>query len=285
MKLGRFGLERLRLPGVSSLPVWNRPLADGRQLWQRVGVSWVGEQRRQGVAEGRIGHALASTLVAALDDLQRERRLSACFLTGGLCGIDGFREALLRAPTPCPVHVSSDPVWAAAAAGLAWLVDRGVAGAGVLDVGQTSIKTLSRTARSIHERDPRKLPFRFIGADGSSRGAPTEPLAAYLSEALAALEVPAEARDPRLLLALPCPIEQDLLPGPCTYGWQGDAALLPALFGSPLGPWPGRDVRVQVLNDAELAAEAARRALEPPAGSRVLCLTLGFGPGGALLET
>jgi hypothetical protein len=39
----------------------------------------------------------------------------------------------------------------------------------------------------------------------------------------------------------------------------------------------------RALNDADLSAEAARRDERVP-GSRVLCLTLGFGPGGALLE-
>jgi hypothetical protein len=283
VRLGRFRIERLRWPGVTSLSVWNRPLPDGRELWQQVGAPWVEEQRRRGVHEATIGQGLAEVLAPAIRGLHQELGLAACFLTGGLCAIAGFREALHVAVGSFPITIAHDPVWAAAEAGLAWLREQGTPESGVVDVGQTAIKTLSRAGRHVHERDLEALPFRLIGEDGTSRGAPTERLATFLSTALAALEVPSPAQDPRVLLALPCPIEDDLLPGPCTYGWQGDRGLLPAVFLSPAGPWPDREVRVDVLNDAELAAEAARRSFVLEPGSRVLCLTLGFGPGGALL--
>jgi predicted NBD/HSP70 family sugar kinase len=84
-----------------------------------------------------------------------------------------------------------------------------------------------------------------------------------------------------LCLGLPCALDDALAPGACTYGWESRASLVSdILAASGLNP-PRATVRV--LNDAELTAEAARRDGRVT-GARVLCLTLGFGPGGALLE-
>jgi len=292
VNVGRFTLERLRLPGVTTLPVWNRPLPDGRELWERVGAPRVGEQRRLGVSEREIGRGMAAALLPVLAGLQEQLRPSVFFLTGGLCAISGFREELVGTRAACPVTIAREPAWAAAEAGLAWLAEQGAPGGAVVDVGQTSIKTLTSSARILHERDLSVLPLRLIAPDGTSHGAPTVPVAAFLAGGLRAALASEAPKPRRVLLALPCPLEDDLVPGPCTYGWQGDRELLPAVFGlvaaAPRAdvarPIPDAGVSVLVLNDAELGAEAARRALAPEPGTRVLCLTLGFGPGGALLE-
>jgi len=282
MRVGRFRLERLRLSGITGRPVWNRPLPDGRELWQVAGASWVEEQRRAGATEDEIARGLAAALVPVLVRLHEELRLSGCFLTGGLCAIDGFREAVSGVPLAMPVSVARDPVWAAAEAGLAWLEAQGAAGA-VVDVGQTSIKTLTASGRSLRTRDLEALPLRLIAPDGTSRGAPTAPAASFLAQGLGAASHGSGPAS-HALLALPCPLDDDLVPGPCTYGWEGDRDLLPAAFRELDDAWPVGEVSVAVLNDAELAAETARRSLAPGPGSRVLSLTLGFGPGGALLE-
>jgi hypothetical protein len=86
-----------------------------------------------------------------------------------------------------------------------------------------------------------------------------------------------------MVLALPGPIGSDAVPGPCSYGWQGDRELLPALLAALSAARPGGGTLL-LLNDAELAAESARAELRPEPGERVLCATLGFGPGAALLS-
>ncbi|MFP2905247.1 ROK family protein [Pyxidicoccus sp. 3LFB2] len=86
-----------------------------------------------------------------------------------------------------------------------------------------------------------------------------------------------------LCLALPCPLDGTLIPGGCTYGWEGHASLVDDLLHASGLTGPEGGGTVLVLNDAELAAEAARWDARLADHRRVLCLTLGFGPGGALL--
>ena len=90
------------------------------------------------------------------------------------------------------------------------------------------------------------------------------------------------APDPeRLVLALPCPLDDACVPGPCSYGWQGEAELVPRILEvARLDA-----AAVLVLNDAELAAETALASTTGAAPSRMLVLTIGFGPGGALVTT
>jgi hypothetical protein len=87
-----------------------------------------------------------------------------------------------------------------------------------------------------------------------------------------------------LCLALPCPVDGTFIPGGCTYGWEGHASLVADLLQAAGLTDASSGGTVLVLNDAELAAEAAREDARLADSRRVLCLTLGFGPGGALLE-
>ncbi len=87
-----------------------------------------------------------------------------------------------------------------------------------------------------------------------------------------------------MCLALPCPVDGTFIPGGCTYGWEGHASLVADLLQAAGLAGANSRGTVLVLNDAELAAEAAREDARLADSRRILCLTLGFGPGGALLE-
>lgn len=124
------------------------------------------------------------------------------------------------------------------------------------------------------------LPILYIGQPRPTDGQHVRAAVQFIAHALhtAASELP---RPPEALcLALPCPLDEALAPGSCTYGWEEQAHLVADILGASGLPAIGR---AWVLNDAELGAEAARRDARVR-GRRVLCLTLGFGPGGALLE-
>lgn len=266
--------QRWRRPHVRALPIWDLQLDEGL-LWQRLGLPRVEALREQGRAELEIGAELAQTAAAALRLLRERHRFDRVFVGGGLTLIEGFVQELLRR-VDHPIDVSPDERFAGERGGLALLEGRG--GGAVVDVGQTAIKASCRGRRLVRERDLRALPLELIDPSGAPpRAAPDrlERAAAFIGAAIAELGSDGDS----LVLALPCPLDDACVPGPCTYGWAGEARLVPAILERS-----GKHFReVLVLNDAELAAETALARRPREAGERVLVLTLGFGPGAALI--
>ena len=285
MKLGRWRVERVRPAGVSAVEVWNWPAGEG-PLWDLAGAPRVEGFRSAGRPEREIASLLAVTLAPAIVGMAGHFGTPHVHLGGGLTAIPGLREELARR-TPLPLSFAAEGRWIHEAGGLALLEGRGSGGGAILDVGQTSIKGSAGGRRTAWPRDLSILPRRFILEDGTSQGAPTESAAAFIAGALIDLLHGVDAADPALVLGLPCPLDDDCALGPCTYGWQGDSELLPRVFAivdERLHPWSGAEPRVLALNDAELFAESTRHELRPGPGSATLCLTLGFGPGGAVLK-
>ena len=119
----------------------------------------------------------------------------------------------------------------------------------VVDVGQTAIKISRCQGEHVH----RQIVERPRGADTS-----------FVAEVLSTLSGP-------MVLGLPCEIDPGLETGPCSYGLLD----IPSL----LAPVPGP---VWVANDAILAAMSA--SCEWTRRARTLVVTLGFGPGAAVLD-
>jgi hypothetical protein len=288
LTLGRWRVRRCRRSDVQVLEVWNLSLPDGL-FWERVGVPRVDALRGAGLGDAGIAEELAESLAGALWLLHARLHVDRGFLGGGLLEIDGFEDAVRAEDLPFPVVFSPDRVFVAERGGFELLrEERGAAGA-VVDVGQTAIKGSREGTRIVRPRDFGELPLELIDPSGR-KPAPSavrrERAAELIAGAVLDLSAPGPGA-PGLVLALPCPVDDDLVPGACTYGWEDDRDLLPEVFRrieSGLGPGPGgSDREALVLNDAELAAESARAVVRPPDGERLLCLTLGFGPGAALL--
>lgn len=275
-------LQRYRPPGVTPLEIWNLPV-EGRELWEVLGTSQVESDRRHSFSERSIASRQCSALLAALHKLIPQHQVDAVFVTGGIAALEGFtsgQQVRTRA-MPCPLYFAREPRFASVRAGLRLLEDLRPTSPLAVDVGQTSIKCASPSQLYLFERDTVALPRLYIGTprpeDGQHVRAAARFIAGALHTAAQGLTRPADA----LCLALPCPIDDGLVPGGCTYGWEGHASLVLDIFSAAKLTGSGGTVRV--LNDAELAAEAARN--DPRVtGQRVLCLTLGFGPGGALLD-
>jgi hypothetical protein len=264
---------------------------------------------------------LLPVLAGALSELVPRHDADAVWLSGGLACLEGFEPLMEQAASvlSCPVYVGEDPRFAPVRAGLRLLEPLQPTSPVAFDVGQTSIKCASPGAVKVFERDTTALPLRLIGMprpeDGhhvpaavrfiagalrtfmeqegsrhpdartdvappdARRGAtPMAPSSAFRAPAQSGTGTPAA-----LCLALPCPLDGTLIPGGSTYGWEGHAPLVADLLHAAGLTGPGGGGTVLVLNDAELAAEAARRDARLADRRRVLCLTLGFGPGGALL--
>jgi hypothetical protein len=244
---------------------------DGGLLWERLGVPRVEAMRAQGIADAQIGAELAECAGATVRRLRERHGFECAYVAGGLTQIEGFAAASSR---QSEVVVDPEGRFAGERGGLALLAQLGYERGAVVDVGQTGIKASLDGRRLVVERDRQALPFEFIdpsGAPPRASGMRLSAAAAFIGGAIAELDASA------LVLALPCPLDDACVPGPCTYGWEGETRLVQAILEAS-----GRSFReVLVLNDAELAAETARLACP---GRRTLVITLGFGPGGALLE-
>lgn len=295
MSAGAHGwaLRRHVPPGVTPLEVWNLPVL-GHELWEVLGAPRVDEDRRAGVPESLLAFHLLPVLAGALAELVPRHDVDAVWLSGGLACLEGFESLVEEASAAlsCPVYVAEDPRFAPVRTGLRLLSDAGQAlipaprrptHPVALDVGQTSIKCASPQGLRVFERDTAALPLLFIGLPRPEDGHHIPAAVRFIGGALRAF-VGQEAPD-ALCLALPCPLDGALVPGGCTYGWEGYAPLVADILREAALPVPaGGTGTVWVLNDAELAAEAARGDARLADSRRVLCLTLGFGPGGALLE-
>jgi hypothetical protein len=268
---GRFRVRRVRPAGVQSCPVWDLPV-EGGLLWQRLGVPRVEQLQRERLTPVEVSRALAATLAEALRILQPRFGFEAAWLGGGLTAQPGFAAAVASAVPASRVVISERGRWSFEPGGRALAPE-----AALVDVGQTAIKAVFRGLRVLRERDLRCLPLRLIGEDGRSQGAPPADAADFLAGALREVLRLSPAS---LVLALPCPLDDDGTPGACTYGFQGDRSLVPeALRRADEG---GPPCDVLLLEDSELMALAARAELGLPTEGRGLALGLGFGPGAAL---
>ena len=272
--------RRWRRPQVRPLSIWDLSI-DGGQLWQRLGAPRVAALRERGRREAEIGAELAATTVGAVLRLRERHGFDGVFVGGGLTTIAAFSEELLDR-AEIPIQVSPDGRFAGERGGLELLRELDDGDAAVVDVGQTAIKASCRGHRLVRERDRGALPLELIDPKGTPpRRSATrlETATAFIGDAIAEVAAAGGMRDGCLALALPCPLDDTCVPGPCTYGWEGEAGLVPAILERA-----GRRFRdVLVLNDAELVAETALSLRPAGARARVLVLSLGFGPGGALI--
>jgi hypothetical protein len=268
----------MRRPGIASLEVWDHPTPRG-PLWQLVSSVRLGDLASRGVPREELAHVLLDDLGPAMLDLAQRHRAGAVYLAGGLTGVPGFAAALQSRAWPLPVGVDVHGPWSAAEAGRRLHPDVTVA----VDVGQTALKAIGPAGR-LRRRRPADLPPLLIGTPrpvGTALEALVDGFVAWVAGGVQ--DTLGASSLGRLVLALPCPLDDALVPGPSTLGLEGRSDLVAHVLeavdrnlGEENGPW-----RADVLNDAELAAESAR-ALS--GHGRVLCLTLGFGPGGALVE-
>ena len=249
-----WAVERARPPGVTGLELWDHPL-EGRPLFEHVGAERLAADRAAGIAEEAIARRMVAALARAVAALDAAGEV---WIDGGLTRLDGFASAC--AAFDRPVRLGGGGRFAGEVGAARWLGD----GVLVLDLGQTALKCSSPGgARASFERVPL-----------DSRPAIVEWIAG--SVARARRSAPGE-----LLLALPAALDAAGVPGPSTYaGLEGYAELgrdLLRALGERL-ELPARG-RLRLVNDAELAACAAR-----PVAARCLALTLGFGPGAALVD-
>jgi len=259
---------------------------------------------------GYFPQLLADTLLALRAGQARTRsgrgRLDVCrgfdfaFISGGLARDPGLTEALTR--TAIPFHVDDSGAFVGEAGGYDILNRlrtslspeyRGegrigevapsevmTGGGMVVDVGQTAIKVSWEGQRFVTPRDWTWIPLASE-VDEARLMEQRKRLRQFLAGALRQATQHLPLRSPEsVVIALPCELDEDGRPGPCSYaGMEDDTSLVSdalRLAGLPTA-------RAFVLNDAELAAASAQVFPQVPQRETTLVLTLGFGVGAALL--
>jgi hypothetical protein len=163
--------------------------------------------------------------------------------------------------------VAEEPVFFAARAGAA------LAGGVCCDVGQTSLKVVQGARARRIERDLRVVPVRDTVPAGAYPQA-CRATRGFLRDALSS----AHSEDP-VVLALPCEFSAAGWPVGSTYAWGDPDSDFISALERDLGRLPGS---IDYLNDAELAAVAAKRVLGNTSRP-VFVLTVGFGVGAAFV--
>lgn len=263
-------IERFRAPGITPAEVWDLHLND-RAFWQHVGSTRLAELREASRSEPDIAVEFAKAVRRALPLIAaRLGTFDRVVLAGGLTLLEGFSvegAGLLPGGPFC-------------AAGAAY------SGAElVVDIGQTAHKLALGAQRVSVPRDLVRCPLVTVEQHGSISPQRRAELGAaaceFAAQSIARGLQLGEAHT--LWLALPVALNDALLPGDCTYpGWEGDAGLVRRMLARAFELAGRAPARVNVANDAELAALAARKA--GLCAGRTLVLTLGFGPGAAVVE-
>lgn len=300
-------VQRWCEPGVTPLEIWDLPVPGGL-LWQRAGAGRLAEAGGAGERERRLlamGADLGRALAAAGQGRSGLRWAGAAdsrwvYLTGGLAAepvLVGAVWDVLDPDLQVIAAAGAEARFPGEEAGL-WVASQlGQRRACVVDVGQTSVKASlvghGNVWRGVVMRDMARLPMAYhVGYD-------TLPVAylrdqyreavAFVGEAVAAAlqGAPAEARGGALVLGLPCELGPDLMPGHCTYaGWMGRAELAGDLAAAIAARLETGFEWAVAMNDAELAGVAVKTRLRAGGGAagKGLVVTLGFGPGGAIVD-
>jgi len=243
--------RRLELTGIEPIEVWDLPV-DGRPLhdWRDT------PELADHLATLAIGLRAAPPTTLRPAALALARRFERVHVMGG--AVDrSFADAIRARGLPCSFDADA---FTPARVGARHHRGRCV------DVGQSAIKIAEDDRCRRIARDPLRAPLRDEVAP-TDRARARESTLAFLAESIRGAS--------RVLLALPCEPTSDGLPSGCTYAWRDpDPDLVPSLEART-------GAAIEWVNDAELAALAASRALPP--GPSTLVLTLGFSVGAALL--
>jgi hypothetical protein len=252
------GVPRVRPTGVIPLELWDLETGDGKILMDHLRTPTFPRVLLEALDALHAGRARARMPDTPLEPA---RGFGFLYVPGG--GAEALAAAAADLETGRPWRARVAPDAFAGARGAEVLCPG--PDTLVLDLGQTSLKA------SLDQRQAR-LP----------RGPDTRPgLRDSLCAGIAALGVAADRPPRAVVVALPCSLDDDGVPGSSTYtALEGDRDLV----ADVLARTGLSDVPALVLNDAELAALAASATCPAETATNLtLVLTIGHGVGGAVL--
>ncbi len=246
--------------------LWDLELRDGI-LWDAMQDSGLTDALAEAVEHLAEGSARTRSSTPLPEE---SRHFEALWLAGGRSG--RVARPRLAAAIDRPVWQPHDPqaISVHGAIALAPHARR----LAVVDLGQSHLKGFTSDRRIVVARPWDRLPMREDCTDPIPVA--RQALRDWVGPALASLRADPDV----VVVALPCELGDEPTPGGCSYaGLQDDDDFIPDVLAA--AGW--RPDTVWVLNDAELAAAAARQ--DPRTrGTSTLVLTLGFGFGAAVLQ-
>ena len=324
MLAGRWIVRRLDDPDLVAVPLWDVCLAKGSSqeasVYERLGWLRVDTMRREGIEDDQIASNLAGDLVEVLQALHTGKAIAPdgetaaatakgfarAFIEGRVLELAGFRAALgkhttefdiaLAPPRPTCVELGAERL-------LHRISEEPPRHVLVVDVGHTAVRTV------LLGRSPRRLSFeRNFSRLPLARGSVPPPNASeepsllargveLIARAVAASLTEETATSTSLILSLPCNVDADGAPGPCTYpGWKGNSSLIGSVlqsidaqleqrFPTLSNSKASEPARVWFSSHAEWVALATEAALGTPHGGGTLAVSVGFGPGAAMLRS
>lgn len=324
MTVERWNVRRFDDPDLVAVALWDACLAKGpargASVYERLGWLRVDGMRREGIEDGRIASNLASDLVEVLQALHAGETIASdgepgatdatgfdrAFVEGRVLELAGFRAALgehatqfdiaLAPPRPTCVELGAERL-------LHRITDKPSPHTLVVDVGHTAVRTVALGGK------PRRLSFeRNFSRLPLARGSVPPPSASeepglaergveLIARAVAASLTEETANDTDLVLSMPCNLDADGIPGPCTYpGWKGNQTLIARILASideqidqrlpaSAARKANKQGEVWLLSHAELVALATEAAIGAPRTGGTLAISVGFGPGAAILRS
>lgn len=311
MSVDRWVVRRFRHEQLEPILLWDARLSDdteGPAVYDRLGRHRIESLRRDGAEDQEIARTMASEVVDVLVSLHARGVKAACgfdraLVEGRLLELKGFRTAIDECETPFEVALAPPrPTCVELGAERLWhYIHRN--GPGLLvDVGHAAVNTiaLGRTPRRCSlERSFDRLPAARGSIPPPSIADPTPYVtrsAEFVARAVVSSLLSSGPLDPHVVLALPCELDEDGIPGPCTYpGWEGNPHVVSSIVQAidaeaakqttELRAFCNTEsIEVWVLSHAEVVALASEAILGPARPSGTLALSLGFGPSAALLR-
>lgn len=272
-------IARYRPPGVTPVEIWDFLVGDA-VLSDRMGDGQFGELLFEALVALHAGRGRTASLGAIPAEWGG---FDAVVLTGGRADARVLADPFAKAPFTVVCN-GPDP-FIGRHGGRHLLGENGDGGA-VVDIGQCQIKISLADRCFTYPRDFESLPIRpSRGSTETDSGvivSQRKRLQEFVGNSLRDACRSTGSTPAAMVMALPCEIDDQAVPGTSSYlGTDGNADLiLAALRLAALN-----DCGVMLLNDAELAALSVALSPAASAGERILVVTLGFAVGAALLET
>lgn len=266
-------IHRVILPEITPLEVWDCITPEGI-LWDSMyqhSFPLILKKVIESLRSGTAVSASKSIINSAVKDFD------AIYIGGGGARCEEITSTLRELNTP--LIISENPVFSGIAGGKHLLENHGLNGL-VVDIGQTQIKISTNQKHLTYQRDLKILPIRDDG-DTADHKEQLQNFYQFVGSSIAN-SIGFDQKPEGLVLGLPCWIGNDCSLGGSSYaGMKGNIELIDQILKHA----ELENIKVILLNDAELTCYTALSDKRLKGFKKVLVVTLGFGVGAAVLET
>jgi hypothetical protein len=266
-------IHRVILPEITPLEIWDCITSEGI-LWDSMYQNSFPLILKKVIEDLQSGTAVSASKTIINSAVQD---FDALYIGGGGARCDEIISVLQE--LNIPVIVSENPVFSGVAGGKHLLEQSDLKGL-VVDIGQTQIKISTDHKLHTYQRDLKLLPIRD-DEDTAHHKEQLQNFYRFVGSSIAE-SVQLIHKPEGIVLALPCWIGSDCSLGGSSYaGMKGNSELIEQILNHA----ELDNIKVILLNDAELTCYTALSDKRLDGFKKVLVVTLGFGVGAAVLET